>query len=236
LKKELNLYHIIDNALDQTEYISDENVSDQPIEEDWFSRWRRNAEEVSDEKLRQIWAKMLAGEVQNPGMFSVSTINLLSLLGSIEAKLIEKYARSVIFGSSLINLEGDAVPVDDLCALTDIGFLSRYQGNLGLFRQASRAGNDQLRIIDCWNLAIVVETHNASDDLNVPVLNLSRAGIEILKLGTFRPDGERLKQTAMDLRRPGALMMSAKIARVGTALLLKVNGQSAIQFSSIEWL
>ena len=236
LKQQLNLERILAKSIEHASNVSDIEVSDEPVDEDWLSRWSKNAEDISDEKLGEIWAKILAGEVQRPGRYSLQTINLLAVLGRKEASLIEKYARSVIFGSALMNLEGDDASVDELCELADLGFLSRYQGSLGLTRNTNRASNDKIRLIDCWGAAIVCAVENPSDEITVPVLSLSRAGIELLQLGSFEPDLNQLKRTARDLIKPNSLYSLTKISRVGIVALERHGGQSAFKSAQIEWL
>ena len=69
LKREINLRAIA--LLAQKEVISDEEVSDERVDEQWVTRWVDGAQDVSDEELRTLWAKLLAGEVKKPGSYSL---------------------------------------------------------------------------------------------------------------------------------------------------------------------
>jgi len=40
-------------------------ASSEDIDQDWFTRWRDCAEKVSNEDLQRLWAKALAGELNN---------------------------------------------------------------------------------------------------------------------------------------------------------------------------
>lgn len=48
------------------------------IEDDWITNFFEKARIVSDEEMRNLWARILAGEANNPGKFSKRTINLLA--------------------------------------------------------------------------------------------------------------------------------------------------------------
>lgn len=62
-----------------------EVVSDVPVEPDWAARFFREAQDVSNEQMQQIWGKLLAGEVTKPGSFSTRTLAVVSNLSSDEA-------------------------------------------------------------------------------------------------------------------------------------------------------
>jgi len=62
-----------------------EDVSDVPVEPDWAARFFREAQDVSNEQMQQIWGKLLAGEVEKPGSFSTRTLAVVSNLSSDEA-------------------------------------------------------------------------------------------------------------------------------------------------------
>jgi len=47
-----------------------ESVSEQPVDEDWTARFFESCEDVNDEQMRLLWARILAGEVAKPGSFS----------------------------------------------------------------------------------------------------------------------------------------------------------------------
>jgi uncharacterized repeat protein (TIGR03899 family) len=62
-----------------------EEVSDTPVEQDWATRFFREAQDISDEQMRQLWGKLLAGEVAKPGSFSMRTLSVVSNLSPTEA-------------------------------------------------------------------------------------------------------------------------------------------------------
>jgi hypothetical protein len=55
--------------------------TDQSIDPDWAYRWKERASQISTEEMQRLWAKILAGECNNPGSYSLRTLDLLFLLG-----------------------------------------------------------------------------------------------------------------------------------------------------------
>jgi Protein of unknown function (DUF2806) len=44
-------------------------ISEQPVSEDWTSRFFEECQDISDEQMQQIWARIMAGEVLGPDAF-----------------------------------------------------------------------------------------------------------------------------------------------------------------------
>lgn len=83
-----------------------EDVSDHPVDEDWIARFFSHAQDVSGEEMQRLWGKILAGEVQTPGRFSVRTLDVLRNLSRTEAAAFAQIApfmeepdNCIIFGS-----------------------------------------------------------------------------------------------------------------------------------------
>jgi hypothetical protein len=65
-------------------------VSDDPVDPDWVRRFFQGCEDISDPVMRILWAKVLAGEVSQPGSFSRLAISILRDMGKVESNLFEK--------------------------------------------------------------------------------------------------------------------------------------------------
>lgn len=127
----------------------DDQVSDEPVNPDWFARWRREARGISDEEMRQLWGHILAEEVKTPHAFSLTTLDILKNITAKDAQLFCKVARFRIneliplhptpLGDynlsnllklqelNLVNVDGDvrigAKPIDDNCVFRCNGFV-----------------------------------------------------------------------------------------------------------------
>ena len=64
-KKQRNIVSVIQEASQQLE---DKEVPDQEPDHDWTSRFFNHIQDVSDEEIQILWAKILAGEVESKGV------------------------------------------------------------------------------------------------------------------------------------------------------------------------
>jgi Protein of unknown function (DUF2806) len=74
---------------------SSEKISEN-LNEDWMNQFVRYAEDASSEDLQQIWGRVLAGEIRQPGSFSKQTLRFIAELDKETAKACEFVAGHVI--------------------------------------------------------------------------------------------------------------------------------------------
>lgn len=67
--------------------LGDREVQDHEVDHDWTARFFNDVQDVSSEEMQQLWAKVLAGEVDRPGQFSLRTLDALHDMSVGEAKL-----------------------------------------------------------------------------------------------------------------------------------------------------
>lgn len=59
-------------------------------DQDWFSSFMKLAEGISNATMQDLWAKILAGEISQPGSFSLKTMQTFRTMSITEAKLLAK--------------------------------------------------------------------------------------------------------------------------------------------------
>jgi len=96
LKKEKNIYNTLNFTMNELEGISDEEISDEKVDEDWIDRFFNTIEDINNEKLQVLWAKILAGEIKQPNRYSLRTLELLKNLSFNEAELFSRVANLAI--------------------------------------------------------------------------------------------------------------------------------------------
>lgn len=74
-KKQTNMESILLKAI---LHIDDQQAKPEDIAQDWFANFFDKCRIVSDEQMQQLWARILAGEANNPGQFSRRTVNLMA--------------------------------------------------------------------------------------------------------------------------------------------------------------
>jgi len=71
----------------------EDTVSD--VDEDWINAFFKECEDINDEQMQTLWAKILAEEAKAKGSFSRRTLRLLSTLSKDDAELITYFGRFV---------------------------------------------------------------------------------------------------------------------------------------------
>lgn len=137
LLKQQNIEQVTDKAY---EILSHETVcSDEPVDRDWMIRFFNSVEDISNEAMQEIWAKILAGEVKEPKSFSLRTLETLKNLSQDEASLFEYVCQAVVcsdgdyfipndsFIFKTLNIEyADILRLDECGLISAIGTVNRY--------------------------------------------------------------------------------------------------------------
>ncbi|HEX3760001.1 MAG TPA: DUF2806 domain-containing protein [Kofleriaceae bacterium] len=71
------------------EIASIDEVSSDPIDDDWVARFFMNAQDVSTPELQRLWSTLLARETARPRTISMRTLETLKNLSPEEARLFE---------------------------------------------------------------------------------------------------------------------------------------------------
>lgn len=82
---QVNLEEIINKAIGGIH----EDAKPQGIDQDWIFNYLVNCKMASDAEMQNLWAKILAGEANEPGSFSKRTVNRMKDISKSDAELIE---------------------------------------------------------------------------------------------------------------------------------------------------
>lgn len=98
---------------------------------DWFMRFYEAVGNISDEEMQRIWAKILAGEVNRPGSFSLETLDVVRNLSKQDAELFTKICKHCIQSSHKLclprydkYLEKSGITYSDILRLDEIGLIN----------------------------------------------------------------------------------------------------------------
>lgn len=87
------------------EYIQSKDITENVAKQDfdWHIRFFENCGSIGNEELQDYWAKILAGEIIQPGSYSLRTLECLKNLSKEEAKLFQKICNaSYDMGKSVV--------------------------------------------------------------------------------------------------------------------------------------
>lgn len=159
----------------EQQFTPDEKVSSEPVDNDWMTRFLDIAETISDDEMRELWARVLAGEVKKPKSYSLRTLEVLRNISKEEAETIVKVS-TYLLGLNFICIENFALNLNEKILLDDIGIvcgedlINTYTIESGKY---SFALNPQIRL----NVYAPNDTK-----INIKCIKLSKAGSEIIRL------------------------------------------------------
>lgn len=119
-RKMNNAQNVVEQA--QQHFIEGEQVSDEPVNQDWINRFFTIVEDVSDAEMQQLWARILAGEVKKPKSYSLRTLEVLRNMSKEEAEQITKASQYVLYGG-IICSEDFGINLDSQSFLDEMGLI-----------------------------------------------------------------------------------------------------------------
>ena len=189
-------------------------VQDHEPDHDWTSRFFNDIQDVSNEEAQQLYAKILAGEVERPGQTSIRTLSILRDLDQSTASLFKTLCSAAIYLTPAENMMLDVrVPslggnagtnslrqyglaFDQLNLLNEhrliiADYNSGYDYNLSIGIHIGGRGPDSLRIPfvfqgRSWVLEPITPPWTGKE-FRVSGVALTRAGQELSRIIELRP-------------------------------------------------
>lgn len=141
IREQKNIEKIAKKALEQLP----ENISRDPVDSDWASIFIEKSKHVSNEEMQNLWAKILAGELNQPGTYTIKTLNILSSISQNDARLFQKLCNLIFLDGTIIlsyanpvllneysyrkkienSLENYGISSDDISYLRELGLVSQ---------------------------------------------------------------------------------------------------------------
>jgi len=72
-----------------------EAVSDTPVDDDWTTQFFNHSQDVSNQQMQTLWARLLAGEVAKPGSFSLRTLGIVKVMSKDDANLFTRFCSTM---------------------------------------------------------------------------------------------------------------------------------------------
>lgn len=191
LNKEIKRQNNIDNVAEiaARELDKEPSVSNEPVSEDWTTRFFNIAEDVSDKEMQEIWGRILAGEVKKPKSYSLRTLEFLKNLSKDEALAFVKVANLSLLGAGkncVFNpdngkflQENFDIKFTDLLQLKELGLINT-ESNLQL--QFKPPTKDDYVTIVYNNKAIVIERKEGASAQSFNALVFTSIATELLQL------------------------------------------------------
>lgn len=196
--KQENIESVIENAFEE---LKDKEVeSYEKIDKDWMLRFINSVEDISNEDMQKLWAKILAGEVVKPNSFSLRTLEVLRSINKNEAELFSRLC-NVVLNKSFVYCNNEiiqkyGITYNDILRLDECGLVNSDS----LLQLNIKLSEIPKIIIDYEKHILLAES---SDDitLQVPQYPLTEAGKNLYIITNGQISFEYLVDVSRDLRK-----------------------------------
>lgn len=175
---------------------SDEEPKEPKVDDDWLQRWEHYAGQVSADELQELWGRVLAGEIKEPGTKSLRLLEFLKVVSKEDAQLIELLGpfvfNNLIAKDQSEYLSEKGLDFGNLLRLQELGIVSSVD-SIGIqVEYASTDSTKFLRVFRFGEKAIFIEHEDVKKRLAVPAYGITSLGKQALSLGSFDSDYEYL--------------------------------------------
>lgn len=207
-KKQLNLESITSYAAEELR--NEETVTDEPLNEDWTTRYFNIAEDISSEEMQALWGRILAGEIKRPKTFSLRTLELLKNLSKDEADIFTKFANARLksFNKNVI-LNNDngiflkeefGITFSDTLLMSELGLIAT-ENNLEFSFQPT-ANNTTNTVIQYGDKGIIFFRGLNCPKQSVQVIAFTKTGAELSTLIQITPNMKYLEKVCSSFKHP----------------------------------
>ncbi|MBP3443955.1 MAG: DUF2806 domain-containing protein [Methanocorpusculaceae archaeon] len=198
-RKQNNLETVVLHA--SNELNDDSEVSDEPVDDYWATRFFDMAADISGEDMQIIWGKILAGEIKRPNSYSIRTLELLRSLTTQEIQALKETLPYII----VMNSDYFIISVEDILKKYNINFNrismlieSNFLSPITLVVEKIhlKGGVDTVQKLFNKNYVICMNCEGEDDrKFDLPIYSLTFSGKELVKL--LQPEGD--KQYMLDV-------------------------------------
>ncbi len=201
LSRQLNIESIAEKA---AKYLKD-SVSEQPVDADWRTKFFNKSQDISNEEMQEVWAKILAEEVSTPGLTSLRTLDIVSNLSKQEAELFQKLC-GMTFGYAHIfkfknrnHFNEYNLPFGNLLTLKAAGLLHESDHLNVTF---SFMPQHRSTVLLFSNVQILI-SHPAQDKFTFDQLSLTKSATELCKILPPKPNMAYLQAIMEEKKQEG---------------------------------
>lgn len=157
-----------------------EAMIDQPPPDDcqapsdqFMTRFERFASEAENTELREMFGRLLAGEIREQGSVAAQTLHFVSMLEGESARLIERVLPFCGQGLAFLDAINPKLSVVEITALEQIGF---WTAEKNLTVSADQKGSGGLSVTEEKNAVLFF---GSAENVNFDVALLSKAGQDL---------------------------------------------------------
>ncbi len=196
------------------EITPDEAPPTEQISDDWRRKFTSFAEDVSDQQMKTVWARILAGEFRQPGTFSFRTLRLVSELSPSVAATFESVSDQIITGDALVTLDREWSEGDNFMVAKTLADWGILQDTPCESSRLTMKTPDGLYFIPNNDLIGCLRLPDGPDRLQFSIALLSEPGRQLYRLLPKKDERIVLRKVLTSLT---ASYPSAEWARIALA-------------------
>lgn len=189
LKRQRNVESIVSGALQHLP----SSVSQDEVDEDWINQFFEQCQDVGNSEMQSLWAKLLAGEIAQPGTYSRRTLNLVRLMSKDDAVLFTLFCSYIFQGEEFLFhvrvkqsdelLKTKGFSYKDLLNLQNVGLIE--SGEVELYVDKNKPVS--LYYFKDW-LQLQIQPSVRLDGKGIGVTVLSKTGQELAPVCGAQPE------------------------------------------------
>lgn len=194
------------------------------IDNTWIMNFMDYIKNICDEELKIIWSKVLAGELEKPGKYSLRTLEEVKKISKKDAELFSKLAGFIMKSEStyfILNdneiLEEYGISYEDIILLDEIGFIKDDAKTINYV-------SNQGKIIYNDLFVFIV---GKNEKLSLNIYKLTEVGEEVFSL---------LQNTNSNINFLSRYAEKHKDLKISYSEIVKIEGQQITYNSNIKKL
>ncbi len=215
-KRQKNIEEVVSNAGKILE--SEENVSKEPLNSDWTTRFFDIVQDVSDNDMQLLWSQILAGEIKQPKSYSLRTLELLRNMTKDDAELFQKVAQlTFVCGDAFLytpnnDLSKFGINYVDIAKLVEIGLLR--PGDFVQRHLSSQELTDTKTAFIYGDIVVIVSIKAKSQEIIFPIRSFTTSGQELYQLIDISPNIDYIKDFANAIKNKNTKVTYSKIISI----------------------
>jgi hypothetical protein len=175
-------------ALEQINQNPGDSDAKSEIEDDWLNLFARMAEDKTSEELRQLFGKILAGEIRRPGSFSLRTLQLVSTLRRSDAEAVANFLPFAIdqmvvpFRKNKTQLPNAGTRL----LMQELGVALGNPGQLGGISLGFAVPPNQRILKSASKIGVLIQNDSSNEvGLSIPGQTLTQAAKELINIANL---------------------------------------------------
>ena len=180
ITKQQNIEAVVDRAYD--ELSGEESANSEPVSQDWMSRFFNSVEDISNEKMQEIWGHILAGEIRSPNTYTYRTLECLKNITQQEAEVFLRVAALALrsSGTYFIMTNDDLlnkynVYFSDVLKLEECGLMTAQTLSFTLATSAK-----QSLIFNSKYIGLIREEKPDAKEIELSIFVFTGSGIQLM--------------------------------------------------------